>query len=97
MTFSTQFLTGNHYVQVEGGSYVLIITTPNFKCESLSSFAKIGFLYKMNNGQVVFKLLLVLLPIFLSSEFDSKIKILYKLVLLVNNNSTYQLSPYTKH
>ena len=49
-------LSGNHYAQVEGNSYVLLVTTPTFKCESLSSFAKFGFVYKMSNHvQVVFQ------------------------------------------
>jgi hypothetical protein len=43
---------GNQFVQVDGASFVLLITTPNFKCSALKSSSQIGFVYKLKNAQV---------------------------------------------
>ena len=51
ISFKNPFL-GNHFVQVTGQSFARIVSSQNFKCESLSSDSQIGLVYKQTGGQV---------------------------------------------
>jgi hypothetical protein len=49
--------SGNHFVALEGIGFVRIISSGNFRCDTIAPQAKIGFVYKLSNAEAKFQIL----------------------------------------